>query len=209
MRKLTGQNGDGDSLHSGLSIMPEIPSRMTGLSVPEMDWLFLPCSISISPVHHLLRMLALLSRSSGRIVLLDECAAYVLKNGRSDVRTTFALKATDLEANLVKSPSSERNTVHNSSLFFGIMRPPLTTRSEDSSLGIGAATIGGGWPDRRDGSLSVENDLGKAGTAGVVDSRVSASPFLVPDELLNSPLAERAVFFRSDSWRFGFERLSD
>lgn len=32
-----GARGDGDSLHSDRSIMPIIPSRIAGLSVPETD----------------------------------------------------------------------------------------------------------------------------------------------------------------------------
>lgn len=69
------QNGEGKSRHSGLSIMPVMPSSMAGLSVPEMDWLFLPCSISSKPVHHLFKMTVRRSRSSARSFCIEGCEA--------------------------------------------------------------------------------------------------------------------------------------
>ena len=98
-RVVTGENGDGGSRHSGRSMMPEMPSRIAGRSVPDIDWLLRPCNISIKAHHHLFRMFALLSRSSGRSVLFDGCVAYCRKNGSRVDRRTLALSATDFEAN--------------------------------------------------------------------------------------------------------------
>jgi hypothetical protein len=36
-RAITGENGDGGSRHSGRSMIPEMPSRMAGRSVPDID----------------------------------------------------------------------------------------------------------------------------------------------------------------------------
>ncbi len=93
--------------------------------------------------------------------------AYVRRNGMSEERTTLALKDNDFEVNFVKSPSRLRKTVHNSSFFFGVIKL-LVERSADIIRGIGV-----GWPgespvDLSDGSLSVEKDTGRGGTAGVV-----------------------------------------
>jgi len=86
--------------HSGLSIMPRMPSRIAGLSVPEMDWLLRPCSISNSPCHHLFSMLIRRSRSSARSCLVELFGAGVRRKGSSVVRTTFAFDAMDFEVNL-------------------------------------------------------------------------------------------------------------
>lgn len=59
------------TLHSGRVMMPTTASKYTGRSVPEMDWLFFPLSISSKPVHHLLRMFTRRSKSSG-LKLLQE-----------------------------------------------------------------------------------------------------------------------------------------
>jgi hypothetical protein len=93
------ENGDGGSRHSGRSMMPDMPSRIAGRSVPDIDWLLRPCSISIKAHHHLFKMFARLSRSSGRSVLLDGCITYCLKNGSNVDRKTLALRATDFDAN--------------------------------------------------------------------------------------------------------------
>jgi len=86
--------------HSGLSMMPRMPSRIAGLSVPEIDWLLRPCSISSSPCHHLFSMLTRRSKSSVRNCLIELCGAGVRRKGSSAVRTTFAFKAMDFELNL-------------------------------------------------------------------------------------------------------------
>lgn len=94
------ENGDGGIRHSGRSIMPDIPSRIAGRSVPDIDWLLRPWSISIKAHHHLFNIFARLSRSSGRSILLDGWVAYCLKNGNKVDRRTLALSATDLDVNL-------------------------------------------------------------------------------------------------------------
>ena len=58
-------------LHSGRVMIPTTASKYTGRSVPEIDWLCFPLSISNNPVHHLLRMLTRRSKSSG-LRLLQE-----------------------------------------------------------------------------------------------------------------------------------------
>ena len=58
------------------------------------------------------------------------------------VRTTFALNATDLALNLLKSASRLRKTLHSSSFFLEGARPPLAMRSEDKSLGTGVGVVG-------------------------------------------------------------------
>lgn len=159
-------------------MMPDIPSKMAGRSVPDIDWLLRPWSNSINPVHHLLRIFARRSKSSGRKVLLDVCVAYIRKKGSSELRTTLALKATDLDANLAYSPSKLRNTLHSSSFFLiGTAIPVLGTRSEESNLGMGAArSFPWGVCGRNVGSLSVEKDFGSTGTLGMAGTAgISAS----------------------------------
>lgn len=57
--------------HSGRVMMPTTASRYTGRSVPEIDWLCFPLSISSIPTHHLLRMFTRRSKSSGLRFLHD------------------------------------------------------------------------------------------------------------------------------------------
>lgn len=99
-RSASAQKGEGESLHSGRSMMPAMPSRMAGRSVPDIDWLFRPATSSNSPVHHPLRMLTRRSTSSGRNRWFEGCAAYVRKNGSRVVRRTLAFSAMDLDWNL-------------------------------------------------------------------------------------------------------------
>ena len=53
------------NVHSGLTIRDVTASRIAGRSLPVTDSPCLPLSISNNPVHHLLRMTVLRSRSSG------------------------------------------------------------------------------------------------------------------------------------------------
>jgi len=76
--------------------MPTTASRYTGLSVPDMDWLCLPFSMSSNPVHHLLSMFTRRSRSSGLKLLMFFMGWGRLRNGTSEERITFALSALDL-----------------------------------------------------------------------------------------------------------------
>jgi hypothetical protein len=69
------QKGEGDNLHSGLSMTPAIPSSIAGRSVPDIDKLFLPESSSSRPVHQPFKMFARLSRSSGRSLLFEAWVA--------------------------------------------------------------------------------------------------------------------------------------
>ena len=68
-----GANEDGESLHSGLIMIPVIPSSKTGLSVPDIVRLLFPLSDSRSPVHYLFKIFVLRSKSSGLKVLLELC----------------------------------------------------------------------------------------------------------------------------------------
>ena len=56
---------DGETLHSGRTMIAEIASKMVGLSLPETDSPFLPFIISRRPVHHRFSTFTLRSKSSG------------------------------------------------------------------------------------------------------------------------------------------------
>ena len=85
----------------------------------------------------------------------------------SEERTTPALKESDFEVNFAKSPSRLRKTVHSSSFFFGVIRL-LVERSVEISRGTVVERPDGSPDARSEGSLSVEKDSGRGGTAGVL-----------------------------------------
>ena len=86
--------------HSGLVMIPVTPSRTADLSFPETDCPFRPFSISRRPVHHLLKMLTRLSRSSARKFLFDGCSKYVLRKGRRTARIMLVFCMLVLDKNL-------------------------------------------------------------------------------------------------------------
>lgn len=57
----------GGILHSGRIMMPVTPSRNVGRSVPEIDWLLRPLSISNNPTHHLLDSLSATVRTGANL----------------------------------------------------------------------------------------------------------------------------------------------
>ena len=61
---------DGDTLHSGRTMIAVTASKIVGLSLPETDSPFLPLIISRRPVHHRFRTFTRLSKSSGLSVKL-------------------------------------------------------------------------------------------------------------------------------------------
>lgn len=97
---------DGGILHSGLIMMPDIPSKMVGRSVAEIAELLLPFTTSSNAVHHLFNTVIRRSRSSARRALFDGWSAYLDRNGSSAMRTILAFCKLDFVWKLGKGSAT-------------------------------------------------------------------------------------------------------